>query len=497
MDYFYDGQIRRYLTQFMRLLSSFSYKDAKGNITQVPVRYGDMSRQVAQILNKNSENVMPTAPFISCYVKSMDLARDRLQDPYYISKVNIRERDTSYLDENPASPTYGQTINASSPNQGANYTVERLMPTPYTLQFQADIWSSNTDQKLQLLEQILVLFRPAMEIQTTDNFIDWTSLSYIELSGMTWSSRAIPQGVEQDIEIAQLEFTAPIWLSTPVKVKKLGIITNIIANIFTEPTGSIGDSPYDDEGYFTGRQPTAVAGYNLKDLSVIIFNKTATLTGGYSWINILDRYPGKFKAGLSQIRIKKPGGTEIVAMISLDPADEKIMHLDIDVATLPTNTEIPAGSGKTYVDAIIDPNTFTNTDPQIGIRYLILEDINPEYRQVVYENNPAYNPSSPDSPRMREKRDLNGQIVYETAYPNTAKTAANWSNADHSVFSANANDIITWNGTTWSTIFNSKDVADLTYITNIRTGSQYVWDGVQWIASYEGEYAPGNWRLVL
>jgi hypothetical protein len=494
MDHFYDGQIRRYLTQFMRLLSNFGYKDAKGNIVQIPVRYGDMSRQVSQILAKNSENVMPSAPFISCYIKNMELARDRLQDPYFVSKVNIRERDTSYVDENPESPTFGQTINEWSPNQGANYTVERLMPTPFTLNFQADIWTSNTDQKLQLLEQILVLFRPAMEVQTTDNFIDWTSLTYIELSGMTWSTRAIPQGVESEIDIAQLEFTAPIWLSTPVKVKKLGIITNIIASIFTEPPDSIKDSPYDDEGFFTGRKPTAVVGYNLGNMSVVILNNTATLVGGHSWLNILDRYPGKFKAGLSQIRVKKPDGHEIVSMLSLDPADERVMHLDIDVATLPTNSIV---DGKTYVDAIIDPTTFTNNEPAEGIRYLILEDINPEYRQIVYENNPAYNPADPDSPRMREKRDLNGDIVYQAVYPNSANTVANWSNANDTVFSANANDIITWDGTKWSVIFNSQSITNLTYITNIRTGAQYVWDGVQWMASYEGEYAPGNWRLVL
>ena len=58
MEYFYDGQIRRYLTQFMRLMSNFSYKDAKGNLVQIPVRYGDMSRQAALAQRKNSENTI-------------------------------------------------------------------------------------------------------------------------------------------------------------------------------------------------------------------------------------------------------------------------------------------------------------------------------------------------------------------------------------------------------------------------------------------------------
>ena len=72
-QFFYDGQIKRYLTQFMRLMSNFSYQDAKGNLTQVPVRYGDMTRQVGAILNKNSENIMQSAPFIACYIKDLKL----------------------------------------------------------------------------------------------------------------------------------------------------------------------------------------------------------------------------------------------------------------------------------------------------------------------------------------------------------------------------------------------------------------------------------------
>ena len=91
-DHFYDGQVKRYLTQFMRIMSNFSYKDAKGQLVRVPVRYGDMNRQVASILNKNSENTIPNAPFISCYIKDLQYDRSRIQDPTFVSKFNVRER---------------------------------------------------------------------------------------------------------------------------------------------------------------------------------------------------------------------------------------------------------------------------------------------------------------------------------------------------------------------------------------------------------------------
>ena len=37
MEHFYDGQVRRYLTQLVRMMSGFSYQDGKGKLTQVPV----------------------------------------------------------------------------------------------------------------------------------------------------------------------------------------------------------------------------------------------------------------------------------------------------------------------------------------------------------------------------------------------------------------------------------------------------------------------------
>ena len=219
MDFFYDAQVKRFLTQFIRVMSNFSYKDAKGKLTQVPVRYGDMNRQVAQILSKNSENVIQSAPFISCYIKDIQFDRDRMQDPSYIEKRQIRERDvnsdgTGFLN-----------------TQGSNYTVERIMPSPYKITFNADIWTTNTEQKFQLWEQIAVLFNPALEIQSTDNYLDWTSLSYLEISNMVFESRSIPAGLESDISICNLSFISPIWITPPAKIKQMGIITKIIANI--------------------------------------------------------------------------------------------------------------------------------------------------------------------------------------------------------------------------------------------------------------------------
>ena len=231
MQHFYDGQIRRYVTQLVRLVSNISYKDGKGALTQIPVVYGDLTRQVGSIIRDNSENKIPSAPRMAVYMTELELDTARLADASYISKVNVREKD------------YDDGTQLYLNKQGKNYTVERLMPTPYQLSVNVDIWSTNTEQKLQILEQVLVLFNPSLEIQTTDNYIDWTSLTVVNLEGINFTSRSIPMGTESEIDVATLTLKTPIYISPPAKVKRLGVITNIITNIFNE-TIQLVDTDY-------------------------------------------------------------------------------------------------------------------------------------------------------------------------------------------------------------------------------------------------------------
>lgn len=446
-------------------MSNFGYKNAKGQIVRVPAIYGDMNRQVAQILRKNSENAIPSAPFIACYIKDIQYDITRLQDPTFISKVNIRERE---FDSQTGQYLY---------TQGANYTIERIMPNPFIVTFAADIWASNTDQKMQLWEQIVVLFNPSLEIQTTDNYIDWTSLSMLTLDSQTFSSRSIPQGVEQDIDICTMLFKAPIWITPPAKVKRLGIITKIISDVYALKQGEILEDYSNPESVaaFSG-YPDARVVVTPGNFDLLVLDNTATLiksqadlmgnttnipSGTASWREILDQYPGKFTAGLSQLRLKKSDGNEIVAYISLDPNDESKMSLNFDSDTVPSNNII---DGRSTIDAIIDPETYAPpADIVAGTRFLILENINV---------NSQYGTSGYSGP-------------------------AAWKNLDGSDFQANANDIIKWTGTAWTVIFDSVNTTTVTYITNSYTGIQYKWSDGQWTKSFEGIYDQALWRLML
>jgi len=463
-QYFYDAQIERFLAQFIRMVSGFQVEygqDRVGNTTlqRVPVYYGDGSRQVASIINNMSENAMPTVPAMTVYINNITYDRDRVQQPDFVGKMNIRQR------------YYNEDTQEYEARQGNAFSIERLMPVPYTLDLKLDIWTSNTKQKLQLLEQLIVLFNPALEIQSTDNYIDWTSLSVVYLESPTWSSRTVPIGTENPIDVATLTFKLPVWITPPAKVKKLGVIQKIIASIH-DGGGNLSEAVYNDTNLMGMRQY-----FTPLDYGVLLIGNTLTLLK-YSefedprdptldtqtkvgtrdtWRNLINVY-GVLENGTSQIRLLTEDGiTEVVGTVSYHPTDDSLLIFNPDIDTYPTNTLDP-------INAIIDPRNVTVdssiTAPATNTRYLILHDIGS------FTNAPGQGATA--------WRGTNGQDLV-----------------------AHANDIIQYNGTNWVVVFDSQGTTTVQYVSNLNTGTQYKWNLNQWVKSWEGEYKNGLWSLVL
>jgi len=459
-QYFYDQQIRRFLLQFIRAFSNFQVeygKDRNGLTTlqTVPVKYGDATRMVSSIIRENSENKILPTPMISCYITGLEYNPERRQDPTFVDKKHIRMRK------------FDANTNSYTTQQGNAFTIERMMPVPYTLQMSVDIWTSNTNQKLQLLEQLLVLFNPALEIQSTDNYLDWTSLSYIELTGTQFTSRSIPQGVDDQIDIATLQFTVPIFLSAPAKVKKLGVINKIVASIYDD-NGGIADGVIDGEILLGTRQKFTPMNFGIivlgNTVQILDRNETTTNKVDYtplndppekvgtddvSWAALINQY-GELQSGISQLRLETGGTAEIVGTIAFHPSDPHKLLWTVQSDTIPTN-DLPA------ITKIINP---LKSGPDAGLataatgqRYLILNAIGSS--------------SNTDGP------DAWGSLV------------------------ASANDIIEYNGTDWQIAFNSSAEQGIHYVTNTTTNLQYKWTGTEWIKSYEGEYKAGDWSIVL
>ena len=108
-QYFYDGQIERFVVQFIRIMSGYEVEfgqDRTGHKTlqRVPIYYADGSRQVAAILANNSESTMNAVPAMATYISGLTYDRDRVQNPTYVNNMSIRQRKYD-----PDTDTYEQT----------------------------------------------------------------------------------------------------------------------------------------------------------------------------------------------------------------------------------------------------------------------------------------------------------------------------------------------------------------------------------------------------
>lgn len=97
--------------------------------------------------------------------------------------------------------------------------VEQHMPVPYLLSIDLFIWASNHQQRYQILEQILTVFDPLVQIQSNDALFDWTKITNVELVGITYEDN-YPMGTDTRMLLTTLTFAFPIYLSAPANVKK-------------------------------------------------------------------------------------------------------------------------------------------------------------------------------------------------------------------------------------------------------------------------------------
>src|ERR1044072_7686854 len=96
------------------------------------------------------------------------------------------------------------------------------MPLPFEMDVQVDLWTSNLEQKMMLVEQMLVTCYPQFEIQNSDNALDWTAVTvcFVE-DEMTFSSRTVPIGTTDEIDIFTMRLRLPFWLTPPAMIRRL------------------------------------------------------------------------------------------------------------------------------------------------------------------------------------------------------------------------------------------------------------------------------------
>ena len=462
VQYFYDDQLRRFLLQFARIFSNFQVEYGRNEmgkndtLIRVPVRYGDSSRQAQTVIQQNSANELNSTPLMTFYITDLKYDRPRIQDPTYVGTINVRQR------------SYDSTTDTYESTQSNAFTINRLMPVPFECTIKLDIWTSNTNQKMQLLEQILVLFNPSLEIQSTDNYIDWTSLTVLYLDDITWSSRTVPVGTDNPIDICTLTFKLPMWISSPAKVKKLGVVERIIMSVF-DANGDINNAVLDNDLLLGTRQQITPWSYQVLLIdnklqalaqNQVVDESNSSLTppdnppSNLLWHDIVNQY-GNLRPGISYVTLEQPDGTDVMGTVAYDPTDDRFLLFTVNISTQPANTLAP-------LTAVINPLT---SGPGAGLipaatgqRYLFTQDTG--------------------------------------SWEGTSPTA--WQGLNEEPLVAHANDIVEYDGERWSVSFDSTSSPNnIQYVTNITTEIQYRWANNLWVKSYQGLYPGGQWTLVL
>lgn len=466
MDFFYDSQVRRYLLQFMRIFSDIKIRkgpDANGlyTIQRVPIMYGDPSSLVAQLIKGASENTMLPAPMFSAWIENIKMAPARRQDTQYIGKVSTVERQFDEITQ-----TYG-------PGPGVRQDVERYMPVPYDLTFRLDLWTTNVNTKLQVFEQLAVIFNPSIQLQQNSNILDWTSIFEVFMEDVTWTNRNIPQGGTEERDVMSFKFKIQAWINPPAKVKRSSLVAEIVTRVFDVPDvnsvrGRIDglNDPFDCIGGIPVQIVTTEGNYRISvqkgavsDI-IILLNEYGDADPALSWQDLIQKY-GQITPDITKLRLKLDpnldiSDLDIIGGIIQDPVNQNTLRFTPDIDTLPATTILP-------VLGIIDPSEVSpgNGLPVAisGQRYLLTSQYSAgeEY---------AIPPNVPTSPW--------GQDVI--AYPN---------------------DIIEYNGIRWVTIFDSKNSVEKNYVINNENGFQYTFDAAtqEWTYTYYGVYQPGYWRI--
>ncbi|ASV44717.1 tail sheath [Agrobacterium phage Atu_ph07] len=455
LDYFYDGQIRNYMLQFLRIFQSIHYSvrnDSDGNpvLKKIPAKFALKDALVGAILSNNSSNTAVSFPQITAYIDNLSVSPNRRQTPNHIDQVDIVERE------------YDAMNNSYLKTRGATYSAKRFMPVAYDMTMKVEIWTTNDNQKHQIMEQLLVLFNPSIDIQSNTNAVDWSSLTIVELTDTLWSSRSIPIGdTTTTVDSSVLTFNVPIWINPPAKIMKYNIIEQIVTNInhMDEALVRENSDPQTAAMYWSESDLLSRIIVTPGNHLISVDNSKITLLGAYGslktdggllhdWNALIEDY-GTLRPGISQIRLKtsefiEDFETDIVGTFELDPNEPNKISWAVDPMSLPSNT-LP------NVKGVIDPNkTYLGTGlplPTLGDRYIIVGEIRPS--------------------------NIWGDLT------------------------ADANDIIVFDGTKWVKIFDASEEENVQFILNLQSGIQYKFVKGVWEYAVNKKYPPGYWRIFL
>lgn len=203
--YWYDQQFVKFLIQFMAIFEGMQVRIGKNDLGSatdkiyVPIRRGNADRVVQNIIAKGTANTPVRVPLFAAEIVQIEKAPDRAKGREDVQRDVFLPVGGAFPDD--------LTV------------VYKKTPTPYILHFDLTLFTSNDDQKFQLVEQILTIFDPDIQIQITDDVNSWNKISSLILDNINLET-TYPTMQDQKIIITSFAFSSVVYLQTPVEFKK-------------------------------------------------------------------------------------------------------------------------------------------------------------------------------------------------------------------------------------------------------------------------------------
>lgn len=221
--FYYDHQLKRYLTQFMAIFAGMQVAVPKKDVNDsgfisVPITHGSKDRVVAAILGKNTQTAPLKVPIMAAHMSNLNMA------PELRKGIGTERRNVSL----PRGGSFPDDVEVTY----------QMMPVPYLATMELAIFASNQDQHMQIMEQILMLFDPIVQIQISNGTLDLARISTVELKGINFNEN-YPQGTQRRLIQTTLSFDMPVYISAPSNIKdnyikdiylRIGVVSDVHAS---------------------------------------------------------------------------------------------------------------------------------------------------------------------------------------------------------------------------------------------------------------------------
>lgn len=249
-NYFYHQSSRDIVVAFGSIFNNIHLvrTDSSGNVAQtlkVPLAYGPKQKWLSRITEdpKLQNKVAITLPRIGFEITGLEYDSSRkLNRAIKVKKTN----NTKTTDQ----------------------VVSSFMPVPYNLNFELYVMSKNSDDALQIVEQILPFFQPEYTITLKERpDLDIVRDVPIVLSGISYEDDYEGEYATRRAIIYTLSFTAKFFLYGPVQSQK------VIKSVQVDQYSNLPDVSVAREQRYTATPAPPTATYDDDDFG---FNETTS-----------------------------------------------------------------------------------------------------------------------------------------------------------------------------------------------------------------------------